>query len=61
MLSQIRKLLENNLERQKNWLWYMDTVSDTNENNVMLGSLGATVEGIVELVAENRREDPALC
>lgn len=39
----------------------MDTVSDTNENNVMLGSLGATVEGIVELVAENRREDPALC
>lgn len=61
MLSQVRKLLENNLERQKNWLWYMDTVSDTNENNVMLGSLGATVEGVVELVSENRREDPALC
>lgn len=52
VLSQIRKLLENNLGRQKGWLWIEGTVSDANENNVTLGSLGTTVEGVV--VAEVR-------
>lgn len=52
MLSKVRKLLENHLGKQKSWLWIEGTVLDTNEKYVTLGSLGATVEGVV--VAEFR-------